>query len=245
MLKPAVRKILKPLLDRMPGCQAQPYGRMAPRDRFMDIKMKVGHESPFIVDGGANNGSTVALFLSQYESPLVHAFEPVPELVSGLLSRFSNNPNVNIHGVALGAETGKVCFNVASDLATSSVLSPSSILKGYHGEKVAAKRVIEAPQVRLDDTLWGGAHEVDILKLDLQGYEFEALKGCGKLLTKIRLITTEVEFVPLYEGQPLFGDIDIFLRNEGFILLNLYELYTHPDGQLTSGDAVYLNSRYF
>ena len=243
MLKPIAMKILKPLLDKMPGHQTQPYGRMVSRERFMDIKTKIGHESPFIIDGGANNGSMVNLFLNQYESPLIHAFEPIPELVSGLLSRFSDNPNVKIHGVALGAETGKVCFNVVDNLVSSSVFSPSSILKGYHGEKVAVKQVIEVPQVRLDDTI--GDHEVDILKLDLQGYEFEALKGCGKLLTKIKLITTEVEFVPLYEGQPLFGDIDIFLRSKGFILLNLYELYTHPDGQLTSGDAVYLNSRYF
>jgi hypothetical protein len=59
------------------------------------------------------------------------------------------------------------------------------------------------------------------------------------------VITTEVEFVPLYEGQPLFGDIDVFLRQHGFKLLNLYDLWTQEDGQLTAGDAVYLNTRYF
>ncbi|MDX2426946.1 MAG: FkbM family methyltransferase [Cycloclasticus sp.] len=87
--------------------------------------------------------------------------------------------------------------------------------------------------------------EVDLLKLGLQGYELVALKGCGKLLESIKIIAIEIEFIPLYDGQPLFGDIDVYLRAQGFRMLNLYELYTHPDGQLTAGDAVYLNSKYF
>ncbi len=49
----------------------------------------------------------------------------------------------------------------------------------------------------------------------------------------------------IYENQALFGDIDTFLTRAGFRLLNLYELYTQPDGQISSGDAVYLNTRNF
>ena len=106
------------------------------------------------------------------------------------------------------------------------------------------RQVVEVLQVRLEDTMKDSG-EIDLLKLDLQGYELEALKGCGSLLERIKIITTEIEFVALYDNQPLFGDIDVFLRAHGFRLLNLYELYTHPDGQLTAGDAVYLNSKYF
>jgi hypothetical protein len=103
-------------------------------------------------------------------------------------------------------------------------------------------QIVDVPMVRIDGVL---NQEVDILKLDLQGYELEALRGATNLLPRIKTITTEVEFVPLYDGQPLFGDIDCFLRQSGFRLLNLYELWTHPDGQLTAGDAIYLNTHYF
>ena len=101
---------------------------------------------------------------------------------------------------------------------------------------------VDVDQVRLDGIL---DQDIDVLKLDLQGYELDALKGCEKLLPRIKAITTEVEFVPLYEGQPLFADIDIYLRARGFRFLNLYELWTHPDGQLTAGDAIYLNNIFF
>lgn len=79
------------------------------------------------------------------------------------------------------------------------------------------------------------------MKLDLQGYELEALKGCGKLLLHCRAIITEVEFIPLYEGAALFSDLNLFLRKNNFRLYNLYNLYSEPDGQLSSGDAVYLS----
>jgi hypothetical protein len=43
----------------------------------------------------------------------------------------------------------------------------------------------------------------------------------------------------------LFADVDAFLRGAGFRLYNLYDLYTHEDGQLLQGDAVYLNTQFF
>ena len=48
-------------------------------------------------------------------------------------------------------------------------------------------------------------------------------------------------------GETCIGDChaDVFLRQHGFKLLNLYDLWTQEDGQLTAGDAVYLNTRYF
>lgn len=224
--------------------ESKPYGRMAVRDRYADIKAKLTTESPTIIDGGANNGSMTDLFLQQYRSPVIHAFEPIPELVDLLNQKFAHRSNVTVHGTAIGAEAKTVSFNVVNNLVSSSMLNPSAINKGYHGEKMDICRIVEVPQVRLENVMQD-IREIDLLKLDLQGYELEALKGCGRLLERIKIITTEIEFVALYDGQPLFGDIDIFLRSHGFRMLNLYELYTHPDGQLTAGDAVYLNSKYF
>jgi len=247
-----IKNLLRPLVRRMrarlnsepvaaPDCS---HGQMAVRNRFFDIKEKLPTESPFIVDGGANVGEMTVEFLSQYHSPVIHAFEPIPKLVSELKTRFVDLQNVTIHGVALGAETKTVSFNVLNYMDSSSVLSPSATLKGYHGKKMDVNEVVDVPQLRLEEAL-DPECTVDLLKLGLQGYELEALKGCGKLLERIKIITIEIEFVPLYDGQPLFGDIDVYLRAQGFRMLNLYELYTRPDGQLTAGDAVYLNRKYF
>lgn len=222
----------------------RPFGRMAIRNRFADIKDKVATESPVIIDGGANRGAMTELFLQQYRAPIIHAFEPIPEFVVMLRQNFAARKNVTIHSAAIGAEARTISFNVTNYRSSSSVLTPSALNKRIHGEKMDISQVVEVQQVRLEEVMRDYS-TIDLLKLDLQGYELEALKGCGGLLGRIKVITTEIEFVALYDGQPLFGDIDVFLRSRGFRLLNLYELFTHPDGQLTAGDAVYLNTTYF
>ncbi|UCV04573.1 FkbM family methyltransferase [Dechloromonas denitrificans] len=58
--------------------------------------------------------------------------------------------------------------------------------------------------------------DVDYLKIDVQGAELAVFRGAPRLLAETLVICTEVEFVELYKGQPLFADVDAFLRQSGF-----------------------------
>jgi FkbM family methyltransferase len=220
------------------------YGRMAVRDRYRDITEKIKSVSPLIVDCGANVGNTIDIFLKQYISPTIYAYEPNPDLFEDLKKKYSAIKNIIIKPCAVGSVSRQISFHIINKGDSSSILNPSNTFKFYHGNKADIEQTIEVQMVRLDKEMIEEG-SIDILKLDLQGYELEALKGCGKILERVKIITTEIEFVPLYDNQPLFADIDFFLRNNGFRLMNLYELWTHPDGQLTAGDAVYLNMRFF
>lgn len=219
------------------------YGRMAVRDRFADISGKINKRNPVIVECGASTGPMIEKYLSLFEDPVIYAFEPQPKFVEILKSKFGKYPNIYIFQKAVGASSDFLQFNIFSRNTSSSFLNPTRNIMNYHPAEMEKTAVIEVEQVRIDEVIKESV--VDILKLDLQGYELEALKGCEKIFEKLRLITTEIEFVPLYENQPLFGDIDMFLRANNFKLLNLYELYTQKDGQLTAGDAIYLNSKYY
>lgn len=57
---------------------------------------------------------------------------------------------------------------------------------------------------------------VNILKLDVQGAELQALYGARKLLETTKVVYLEVSFVPIYKDIPLFGEIDGFLRECGY-----------------------------
>jgi hypothetical protein len=64
-------------------------------------------------------------------------------------------------------------------------------------------------------------HIVDYIKIDTQGTELEILKGGINVLKNVRTLEVEVEFNPIYVGQPIFSDVDLFLRSEGFVLWKL------------------------
>jgi FkbM family methyltransferase len=65
------------------------------------------------------------------------------------------------------------------------------------------------------------------MKLDTQGSELDILKGARERgLDSVIGIEIEVEFVPLYQNQPLFADVDVFLRAAGFELVDFIDLFT-------------------
>jgi len=90
--------------------------------------------------------------------------------------------------------------------------------------------------------------QFDAMKLDVQGAEFEVLRGAGTSLQNVLLVEAEVEFVPLYKGQPLVESVSNLLRTSGFELIDYLHLYRwHPNhldgtGQLMFADALYMRS---
>lgn len=63
----------------------------------------------------------------------------------------------------------------------------------------------------------------DFLSLDTQGSELDILIGAEVTLQKCVGLQLEVAFTEVYEGQPLFGDIDAFLRSKGFVFIKFKE----------------------
>ncbi|AZN38502.1 FkbM family methyltransferase [Paenibacillus albus] len=210
---------------------------------YDDLFKRIDTRSPIIVDGGANSGQTVDIFLEHFDSPIIHAFEPIPQLAEELERKYAHKGNVIIYNNALGAQNCEASFFINENFATSSLLQPSdeSVIKKQLNSDLKPINSIKVNQLRLDETV----SVVDILKLDLQGYELEALVGSEKLLENVKAILVEVEFIRIYDGQPLFNDIDSFLKSKGFMLMHLYNLQNKETNCLWFGDAVYLNKQYF
>lgn len=110
------------------------------------------------------------------------------------------------------------------------------------------ERTVSLSAVPLDDAMIR-AHVAapDLLKLDTQGSELDILRGASRTLAETSLVEVETEFFPMYEGQPLFSDVDALLRASGFQLLYLNRFFHQrrkfyrglSRGQLIYGDALY------
>ena len=79
-------------------------------------------------------------------------------------------------------------------------------LKAEH--KVETKRLDDIPEVG----------DIDFVKIDVQGAELAVFQNGERVLRNAVLVQTEVEFVALYENQPLFSDVDPLLRSYGYQL---------------------------
>lgn len=121
----------------------------------------------------------------------------------------------------------KRSFYITAQLSSSSLYKPNTNLISLFHDLPPLLEVINTESVqtsRLDDIPELSGTHCDYLKLDIQGAELGALQNSEKILKDVLIIHTEAEFAPLYHGQPLFPDIDQYLRSKGFMFHTLAQL---------------------
>jgi FkbM family methyltransferase len=90
--------------------------------------------------------------------------------------------------------------------------------------------------------------DVDFIKLDTQGSELEILKGSVQTLKGVLGLEVEVSFVEIYKNQPLFGEVNKFLSENGFEFFEFNTEYRYGrqelnrKGQLAFADALFLRT---
>lgn len=195
-----------------------------------------------IVDGGAYRGTFSSAMAAAFPRASIHAFEPTPYSYELLAEAVRGLRKVERHRLALGERSGTAVFHSNASPLTNSLKKSSDIGHRHFRNLVAGEMETEVDVVGLSDfALQRGIAAFDIVKLDLQGSELDALIGMKDLVSKMQAAMIEVQFVPLYAGAPVFSDIEIFLREKGLVLYQLYELVRSPDdGRLLYGDAVFV-----
>ena len=121
---------------------------------------------------------------------------------------------------------GPAKLHVTASNANSSLYAPNaSLLKHFASlsDLLVVKHVRNVETHPLDDVV--GAKEIDFLKIDVPGGEMDVLKGAARLLPTALAVELEVEFLPMYEGAPLFGDVDAAMRAAGFQLHTFLDVY--------------------
>ena len=152
-----------------------------------------------------------------YERDLcdVVAFEPDAALCDRLNAESDGRRTYLPHFVGDGA---RGTFRTCRARMTSSLYEPNEPLLDMFqnlSDLLAVESRDSVATVRLDDI--DSAKGADFLKLDVQGAECAVIEGAPDLLQSVSVVHTEVEFVPLYERQPLFAEVDQALRRNGFL----------------------------
>jgi hypothetical protein len=95
-------------------------------------------------------------------------------------------------------------------------------------------RLVQAHWVSVDDL-----KAPALLKLDVQGFELQALAGCADLLERFAWVTVECSFVELYAGQAFADAVIAWLRERGFRLCSVYNMAYDGDSRAVQADFLF------
>ena len=177
-----------------------------------------GHEYT-VIDAGANIGSWTSLFLEHAAdcTGTIYALEPQPAAAARI--RALDLKCCEVLELALGEQPGRATFHTSGPLDTTGSLFDRGDTYG----RGRAYNSFEVEVVRLDDLVQSrGLERIDFLKMDLEGAEYQALKGAAECLRSRTIRALSFEFgTSNVNARVFFREIYDLLAGSGFAIFRV------------------------
>ena len=232
----AIRKIINPLkidIIKYPNLDLR-------RRKNLMYNFKVNK----ILDVGANTGQYAETMRDLGYNGEIISFEPLTKAYKLLALKAAKDNKWSTYNFALGIKEEKVTINVSKNLFSSSILEimPDHV----DSEPESAYIDKQITQVKKLDELYDDLileNDVVFLKIDVQGFEKNVIKGAEKALAKIKGIQLEMSLTKLYEGEMLFAEMIEYLKRYDFKLFSLENgFYNNETGQLLQVDGIFFKN---
>lgn len=180
-------------------------------------------ENPVILAAGSYDGED-ALNMSQvWPKSTIHTFEPIPLLFLKTKAKTFNCKNITCYQMALSNQSGRAQLYISSDpendiSRSSSLLEPKEHLKLYPDVKF--NKSIEVQTINLDEwSQLNNINHVDMMWLDMQGAELDALKGAPNLLKTVKVVFIKIALLETYKNVPHYAVVRSWLESKGFTMI--------------------------
>ncbi len=212
--------------------------------RFFDNIIST--QSPTIFDVGAHRGESIQFFKDLYPDSEIFSFEPEPNNYAALLD-VAKSFYTHAYNCAIGDADENASF-FRQDISHLGGLLPincrSSDSLGY--AKNASNERIEVSKVMLDTFCKKESiPNIDILKIDVQGFEVGVLKGARYALSTTECVMVEISLYDFYEsaGSSLL-QVEQLMNESGFMLWDISKLSKNPKNLRTDWvEVVYRKNR--
>jgi len=195
-----------------------------------------------VLDIGANSGQFALAVRAYCPSAQVLAFEPLARPAQKFVKVHGRDPKVKLIQAAVGENESALDMHVSARDDSSSLLEITERqVATYPGtEEVASERVRVARLLTLV-----GRSEIEapaLLKIDVQGYEMQVLKGSSEAIDLFHYIYVECSFVEFYAHQALAPDVTAWLESRGFRLRALLNK-SFSGGELVQADHLFVRAQ--
>ena len=202
-----------------------------------------GQEVTGIIDAGASDGRISKRLLERFPAAHVYAFEPNPIYADTLTKYAEAEPRFHPEFLALSDREGTANLYVTESPGCTSLLSPGVRMRQICPQGATIKHLEEIRVVTIDEWVKRrGNPAIQLMKFDIQGAELKALRGATCLLGgPTLLVYAEIWFNPAYDGAAIYSEVDLFLREYGFVLYDIFRPKYNRDGMIMWGNAIFLN----
>jgi FkbM family methyltransferase len=195
-------------------------------------------ETDLLLDVGANRGQFSLMARILHPHLPIQAYEPLAVEAAVFREIHGAQQGIELHELALGDKDGSADLHISGQADSSSLLPIGELqARCFPGTgEVGTKRV----QVATLDSLpahWRKARRA-LLKLDVQGFELNVLRGATAALDNCAFVYVECSEVPLYAGQALRPDIENFLQAQGFVQRGCANP-SYAEGRLVQADYLF------
>jgi FkbM family methyltransferase len=194
-----------------------------------------------VIDVGANCGQFALVSRKCFPQARIVSFEPLAGPANRFRNLFQRDPGVILHQAAIGPMTGESTIHVAAADDSSSLLPISTTQERlFPGTSEIRTEIVRVGPL----STFVASEEIvypAMLKLDVQGYELQALRGCEELLERFGYVYAECSFMELYSGQALAHDIVHWLGERGWCLRGFYNTIYDCKGKGVQADFLFEN----
>jgi FkbM family methyltransferase len=216
------------------GVELQPYVKGIPtqprEEDYRRVRLLASREVDLILDVGANVGQYALRTRSAGYRGQIVSFEPLSSAYAELSARAAADTAWDCRNQALGSSAGRAELHVARNSYSSSLLEiDDRQLKSAPDSRYVRT---ESVSVVALDSVWDELvrdAQRPYLKLDVQGFELEALRGAERSLSKLAGVEAELSLAPLYEGAPSYREVIEHLESAGFRLAGLDPEFFDPE----------------
>jgi FkbM family methyltransferase len=195
-----------------------------------------------ILDIGGGQATTAMRFAESFKDNEIHIFEPLMINFKAIENSEHRTKNWILYNKAAGNTIEKREINLAKRITASSLLElKSDEIEGHYGEFIEEVGKEEIFLTTIDSEI-DKSKIVNILKIDVQGYELEVLKGATNTLVRTKVIVLEINNHQGFKDAPTYFEIDNFLRAQNFQLYDILPNY-RQNGKLLDWDSIYVNSK--
>lgn len=195
---------------------------------------RLGFRPRCSLDLGAYKGEWTDLCLKIFPTTRVLMIEVQPHLIVALRDKAArSHGSIEVCEALLGAREAPDVTYYLADTGTSALREAQPSVPA-----VQAKARLRTLDGVVRDLGWPS---VDFLKIDVQGYELEVLRGASDTLRTSEVVLMECNLIPIYEGAPLLAETIRFMDDHGFRVYDICSCIRRPrDRALWQSDLIFV-----